>query len=209
MRKSKKQGFSLVEVVLALGVVAFAFVAILGLIPAGMSSFRQAINISVGSQLGQKVISDAFQSDYDTLLTAPGTAAPGGTLDATQPFLALYRYFDEEGNEIISTPPPAANASGNAAPSNAMGKIPFIYLAITRIIPNITLPGSTTASSPTASVVVQVVFDPSQYLPSLTADFTPVTNAPTTIQSSLLLSPNSPNIPAGNVLTYYAYITRN
>src|ERR1700742_1236811 len=73
MRKSKRQGFSLVEVVLALGIVAFAFVAILGLIPAGMSTFRQAINISVCSQIGQRVIGDAFQADYDTLLTPLGT----------------------------------------------------------------------------------------------------------------------------------------
>jgi len=199
MRKSKNQGFSLVEVVLALGVVAFAFVAILGLIPAGMSSFRQAINISVCSQVAQRAISDAFQADFDTLMTNPAVTPPGQILDSTVPFVALYRYFDEEGNEIIS--PQAVQTGTNVLPTE-----PITYLVITRIIPNITLPGASTPS-PTASVTVQVVFDPGQYKPVFPTDFTPLATTPATIQSSYLLS--TPSIQARNVLTFYAYITRN
>jgi len=198
MRKSKKQGFSLVEVVLALGVVAFAFVAILGLIPAGMSSFRQAINISVCTQIGQKVIGDAFEADYDTLMTPLGQTA-----DSSQPFLMNYRYFDEEGNEIIL--PPALAPTSNT--SNRNPTEPYVYLVITRVVPDITLPGvaaSTPALPLTATITVQVVFDPGMYSPS-GADFA----------SNLLLAstttnpPISPNIQASNVLTYYAHITRN
>ena len=37
-------GFSLVEVTLALGIIAFAFVALLGMLPAGLSNFRQSID---------------------------------------------------------------------------------------------------------------------------------------------------------------------
>jgi type II secretory pathway pseudopilin PulG len=202
MRKSKNQAFSLVEVVLALGVVAFAFVAILGLIPAGMNSFRQAINISEATSIGQRVISDAFQADYDTLMTAPV-----GTSDSTTAFMALYRYFDEEGNEILSTPPQdPTKMSKNAPPSNLTGVIPFTYLVITRIVPNITLPGAPSVS-PTASLTVQVVFDPSQYLPQGASDF-PVPSSSDANQSVVPLL-NSPKIPPGNVMTYYAYITRN
>src|SRR4051812_25122874 len=39
-----RAGFSLVEVALAIGIVAFAFVALLGLIPTGLNTFRQAID---------------------------------------------------------------------------------------------------------------------------------------------------------------------
>lgn len=207
MRQSKKQGFSLVEVVLALGVVAFAFVAILGLIPAGMTTFRQAINISVCSQIGQKVISDAFQADYDTLLTPLGQ-----NQDSQTPFLTNYRYFDEEGNEILPRSLPT-NYNANIAPSE-----PFVYLVTTKVSPYIVLPQSAgfTAASPysvptdaspqSAVITVQVVFDPSQYLPSLSTDFYSSVNGPS-VQSNLLL--NSPKIPAGNILTYYAHITRN
>ena len=38
------QGFSLVEVALALGIVAFAFVALFGLLPVGLGVFRTAID---------------------------------------------------------------------------------------------------------------------------------------------------------------------
>jgi hypothetical protein len=84
-------------------------------------------------------------------------------------------------------------------------------LAITRIIPNITLPGASTPS-PTASITVQVVFDPSQYLPTPppSADF-PVPTGADAMQNTQTGIPllKSPKIPPGNVMTYYAYITRN
>ena len=40
------QGFSLVEVALALGIVAFAFVSLFGLLPTGLNVFRGAIDTS-------------------------------------------------------------------------------------------------------------------------------------------------------------------
>jgi hypothetical protein len=121
-----------------------------------------------------------------------------------------YRYFDEEGNEILQNPRPTTNTQ-NTPPSE-----PFIYLVITKVSPYIVLPGlpNTTASSiqlptngsqQTATITVQVVFDPSQYIPT-SGDFYGASNGPTT-QSSLLL--NTPSIPPANILTYYAHITRN
>jgi type II secretory pathway pseudopilin PulG len=41
---SRIAGFSLVEVIVALGIVAFAFVGLLGIIPSGLSSFRQSVD---------------------------------------------------------------------------------------------------------------------------------------------------------------------
>jgi prepilin-type N-terminal cleavage/methylation domain-containing protein len=41
---SRRAGFSLVEVIVALGIVAFAFVGLLGIIPSGLSSFRQSVD---------------------------------------------------------------------------------------------------------------------------------------------------------------------
>jgi uncharacterized protein (TIGR02598 family) len=39
-----RSGFSLVEVIVALGIVAFAFVGLLGIIPSGLGSFRQSVD---------------------------------------------------------------------------------------------------------------------------------------------------------------------
>lgn len=45
-KSQNSQGFSLVEVALALGIVAFAFVSLFGLLPAGLSTFRTSIDVS-------------------------------------------------------------------------------------------------------------------------------------------------------------------
>jgi type II secretory pathway pseudopilin PulG len=39
-------GFSLVEVTLAIGVIAFAFVALLGMLPVGLNTHRQSVDLS-------------------------------------------------------------------------------------------------------------------------------------------------------------------
>jgi uncharacterized protein (TIGR02598 family) len=49
-------GFSLVEVVIALGVIAFSLVAILGVFPAGLASNRASINDTRASQLARAII---------------------------------------------------------------------------------------------------------------------------------------------------------
>jgi uncharacterized protein (TIGR02598 family) len=48
--------FSLVEVVLALGVVAFAIVAILGVFPAGLNTGRSAQNETRAAQIAQDIL---------------------------------------------------------------------------------------------------------------------------------------------------------
>lgn len=85
--RPRTAGFSLVEVVLSIGIVAFAFVAMFGLIPAGLSTFRQAVENSLGSQIVQRLINEAQQTDFTTLI-----AAPTGPL----------RFFDDQGNEVTS-----------------------------------------------------------------------------------------------------------
>ena len=68
---ARQSAFSLVEVVLAVGVISFAFVAILGLLPAGLAQFRQAMDNSVGAQIAQRIILDCQQTDFTTLTTIP------------------------------------------------------------------------------------------------------------------------------------------
>ena len=77
-------GFSLVELVLAIGIVSFAFVSILSLIPMGMTAFQQAIDTTVGSQIVRRLINEAQQTDYATLVATPTSE----------------HYFDDQGNEV-------------------------------------------------------------------------------------------------------------
>lgn len=80
-------GFSLVEVVLCIGIVAFAFLAIFSLVPVGLTTFRQAIDNSLGSQIVQRLVGEAQQTDYPTLIATA----------------AYQRYFDEQGNEVSAS----------------------------------------------------------------------------------------------------------
>jgi len=164
-------------VVLAVGVVAFAFVAIMGLIPAGMQQFRQAIDTSIGSQIAQRLIEDAEQTDFNTLIDythtqglvypnnyfrAPtyaqfNSASPNGSNQG-----ACIRYFDEEGNEIVPAAQvgPPFNPTGNPTTLELQN---VIYYVNTRIAVGTMLPQSANTENLTpnvATITIQVAFNP-------------------------------------------------
>jgi uncharacterized protein (TIGR02598 family) len=150
-----------VEVVLAVGVVAFAFVAVLGLLPAGMTQFRQAVDTSVCAQIAQRIIMDAQQSDFDVLVdrlsvNPTGPPAPHFTFRAPQVEAGAFRYFDEQGNEVVFTTP-------NPSVQN-LNERNVVYHVNTRIAVTTDLPvagfeGSN--NTDLATVTVEVVHNPS------------------------------------------------
>ena len=77
-------GFSLVEVALAIGIVAVVFVALFGMLSPGLNIHRQAVDNSVGSQIVQSLFNEAQQTDFPVLILAKSTT----------------RYFDNQGNEV-------------------------------------------------------------------------------------------------------------
>jgi len=81
---SQRSAFSLVEVTLALGVIAFALIAILGLIPVGLSSARDATEDTRVSLIAQDVAVRA------RALFGPASAASPAT----------NWFFDSEGRFI-------------------------------------------------------------------------------------------------------------
>lgn len=100
--------FSLIEVTLAIGIVAFAFIPILGMLPTGLGVFRNAMNVSVSAQIAQRLVSEAQQSDFDALVPYAGNSLAGVTLGGSEgkQFFALpLRYFDDQGNEVAATNP--------------------------------------------------------------------------------------------------------
>ncbi len=137
-----RSAFSLVEIALALGIMAFALVAVFGLMPLGMTTFKKAMDLSVGSQIAQRVMGDAQQSDFDALISSQGATAGSGGAFAKQPF----RYFDDQGAEGLST------QSG------------IVYMVNTRVVPSTPVPSTGGASgvrnASIATVTVQVAHNP-------------------------------------------------
>jgi uncharacterized protein (TIGR02598 family) len=157
----------LVETVLAVGVVAFAFVAILGLIPAGLTQFRQAIDTSVCAQISQRVIMDAQQTDFDTLVDMDSLASSSATHPDNFTFRAPgagaeeFRYFDEQGNEIV----PSVAAKRNPSALTKEEKAQVVYHVITRIGANTHVPrtgnsGKGGVLNTIATVTVQIAYNP-------------------------------------------------
>jgi len=85
-RLARVRAFSLIEVVLCIGIVAFAFLAIFGMLPVGLSTFRQAMDNTVGSQIIQRLVGEAQQTDFPALIATSTTL----------------RYFDDQGNEMTA-----------------------------------------------------------------------------------------------------------
>jgi uncharacterized protein (TIGR02598 family) len=102
----QQQGFSLVEITIAIGVVAFAFVSLMALLPTGLNVFRQAMDTTVTAQIAQRITTELQETDYHTLLSA--THLDGASSDPVTREEPAYgtlprRYFDDQGNEIRPT----------------------------------------------------------------------------------------------------------
>jgi uncharacterized protein (TIGR02598 family) len=93
LRSQNRAGFSLVEVALALAIIAFGLVALMGLLPVGLAQFRDAMDTTIGAQIFQRVMGDVQQTDFDTLLASATERADGH-------YALPIRYFDDQGNEV-------------------------------------------------------------------------------------------------------------
>lgn len=88
---SLDRAFSLVEIVLAIGICSFALLAMLGTMPIGLKSLQDSAARTVSSNIVRGMSAEFRQRDFSTLTTS--TASNGGTL-----------WFDAEGFPAQSDP---------------------------------------------------------------------------------------------------------
>jgi uncharacterized protein (TIGR02598 family) len=69
--RRSKAGFSLIEVTLAIAVVAFSFVALIGLLPAGMSIFNQTMDSTNEMRITTDLTSMLQSAEYSKIPTDP------------------------------------------------------------------------------------------------------------------------------------------
>jgi uncharacterized protein (TIGR02598 family) len=62
-----QEGFSLVEVTMAIGIIAFAFVALFGLLPSGLTTFRAAVDTTNDSSITQDMNSMVQVTAWDQI----------------------------------------------------------------------------------------------------------------------------------------------
>ena len=75
--KPRAFGFSLVEIVIALGVISFALVAIIGLLPIGLASNRGTIQETRANHLAEEVFSILRSQPFTTVSLAFLNSASG------------------------------------------------------------------------------------------------------------------------------------
>lgn len=153
--RPRVRAFTLVEVVFAIGVIAFAFIPILGMIPTGMSVFQQANIASLTAQIVQRVANDVKQTNFDTLI-GNGTAAmaPGG-IPIAQGGTLEPRYFDIQCNEVVPANP--------WQPTPA--ELTHVIFYVNSLVNNPTSLPSTNGSAPSqnlATVKIQIAELPGQ-----------------------------------------------
>jgi uncharacterized protein (TIGR02598 family) len=218
--RNPRSGFTLVEVALAIGIVAFAFVALLALIPAGQTAYRRSIDITVCSQIAQRVIDEANQTDFDALIDQIDIPA-AYTTDVNYTFRAplvttpTLRYFDDQGREIIL----ASSSATTPGLTTAKTLANAIYVVNTRIQPLFQLPttgvvtpaGNSSATNsaapqPLALITVQVAHNPQNVVNLQLSPGQP--NDPNTPDRNLWSSTATAN-QGVEIFTYTGYIGRN
>ena len=118
---------------MAVGIVSFGIIAMVSMMPSGLSTFRNSMDRSISSQIAQRIVNEARQTDFTKLIGYSGNAS------------FEYRYFTDEGDEVLS---------GDSRPK--------VYAAFIEINSPILVPqGNTTFSnSNVARVRVRVANNP-------------------------------------------------
>lgn len=93
------RGFSLVEIALAIGLLAFGMVSIIGLLPVGLTTFREAMERTISTQIVQAVVNEYQLTDFEEI-----------------PATTQILYFDDEGqsNDYSGRPVDASTAKYRA-----------------------------------------------------------------------------------------------
>jgi uncharacterized protein (TIGR02598 family) len=198
---SRNKGFSLVEIALALAIVAIALIALVGLLPTGLNNFRDATDAQIAGEIFQRVVADAQETDFDTLIAAK--VESGG--DNGQFYRLPLRHFDSQGGEVkVANPdsPSSTEAEGIIYTARVRGSLPGD--------PN---PRKHTANFATSLPGSAAPRFNSRDLTFLTVQIA-VTNgtrrvAPLVDSDSFLISPSRATKAAMPVRTYAALVARN
>jgi uncharacterized protein (TIGR02598 family) len=78
------RAFSLIEVILAIGIISFAMLPMLGMIAIGMTTFKSSLSETIQTQILQQLYAEVQQTSFANLSSVLGTV----------------RYFDGDGLEV-------------------------------------------------------------------------------------------------------------
>jgi uncharacterized protein (TIGR02598 family) len=95
--RSPVAGFSLIEVTISIAITAVALVALMGMLPAGMKTMREATDRAVETRIHQQVLGEIQLAEWENRFKFD-YRAPGGS---------AVHFYDDQGIEIFNTGPDA------------------------------------------------------------------------------------------------------
>ena len=125
--RRRAEAFTLVEVVLSLGICSFALVSMMGLMAIGTTTLRQSMDYNTEATIAQQLTGEAQMLNYSYVT------------NQSSPYRSNFqnnRYFDVSGAELTNSPRPSS----------------YVYVA-TLTVNSCTLPGAS-ATSPVAQKLV-------------------------------------------------------
>ena len=93
---TRRSGFSLIEVMLALGVIAIGLIAIVGMIPQGVQASRDAADNTLSATIAHDIF-DTIRADPFTSVNLSGLGFPTALYNLQNPALGILAYFDAQG----------------------------------------------------------------------------------------------------------------
>ncbi len=131
VKPNRTRGFSLIEVVIALGVVAFALVAILGVFPAAFSQNRKSISDTRAAQLARMIVStiESQTASFSAIDCFGATLDLAASSTGTNPVLLYAAYPSPNQPEIAA-----------AKDANSIYTIELRFNNVPEVAPAVTLP---------------------------------------------------------------------
>ena len=88
IRRERCAGFNLVEIAMALAIISFSCTCLLGLLPASLTAFHQAMGNTIESQIVQSISNDVALNNFSALSSSN---------------FPVYYYYDHEGQLLSSS----------------------------------------------------------------------------------------------------------
>ncbi len=90
------QGFSLIEVIVAMGIVSTVMVGLIGIMPSGVASLHEASTVAIQSRIVQELVSDAQQSTWNDVAPSANTVPQPKLTEILG--TSNMRKYDSQGN---------------------------------------------------------------------------------------------------------------
>jgi uncharacterized protein (TIGR02598 family) len=131
-RQKRRSAFTLIEVALAIGVVAFALVATLGVFPAGLSEARKGVSDTRAAQLARMIVAtiDSQASSFSSINCFGATLDLTNSSTTTAPAL-LYAEYPSPNEPLIT----------KTQDASSIYTIEIHFNSVPPLAPGVTLPG--------------------------------------------------------------------